>query len=191
MPKLVMQEHDPNAYKTLPADTMIQVEVADIKEREVTSTKGNWMKLEFKFVVTDIPDALMEEYAEVVGSNIWGSVSARFSEHPDNKLRHWAEALFGIELTVGYELDTDDLLGKKARAAVTNYTKRDGGTAHQVGELFPLGNPFSNKASAPSAPTNANGTTHTIKEDPWSPTPVAVGAQSNVDDIFGSDDPPF
>lgn len=155
MPKLTMEAHDPNQYKTLPVDTIVQLEVVNIDEREVKSAKGDWMKLEFKFNILEIPDALSQEFGEVIGTPIWGSVGARFSEHPDNKLKKWAEALFGVDLNVGYELDTDDLLGKKCRGAISQYKKRDGGMSHQVAELFPI------SGYSTSAPTTV------IKEDPW------------------------
>jgi hypothetical protein len=164
----------------LPVDTIVPVEVVQITEKEAQSTKGNWMKLEFKFTIADLPDSLMEEYAEVIGSPIWGSVSARLSEHKDNKLRQWAEAIFGVELNVGYELDTDDLIGKKARAVISQYTKRDGGQAHQVDALLPF--------SATFAPTN-----HTITEDPWtSKEPASVGVSASQSALAAFDEePPF
>lgn len=189
MPKFTMQEHDPNKYKVLPPDSIVQVEVVEITEREVNGAKGTWTKLEFKFNVIDVPDAMRDEYSEVVGGPIWGSVSARFSEHPDNKLRQWAEALFGIELSVGYELDTDDLIGKRARAAITNYTKRDGGKAHQVDTLFPLTAYASASApiiqEAPAAPAqsplSAYRTPQSTQPDPWL---APAGSQYDTDPPF-------
>lgn len=125
-------------YPVLPADTIVPVQVIAIEEREVNSQKGNWMKLEFTFQVLDVPEALQEEFGGLVGRNIWGSVPARLTTHSDNKLRQWSEALLGLELGEGFALDTDDLIGKKARGMVSNYEKRDGKLGHQIQALLPF-----------------------------------------------------
>lgn len=137
MAQLVVEKVD--EYPVLPPDKIVQVEVVDVTEREVSSAKGDWMKFEFKFRILAVPSDLESDYGVLVGSHIWGSVPARLTTHPDNKLRQWSESLLNLDdLAEGYSLDTDDLIGRKGRALVTNYQKRDGKSQHQVGSVLPF-----------------------------------------------------
>lgn len=140
MAKIVLQEV--KDYAVLPEDTIISVIVDDCQPREVPARNGRegWTKCEFKFRIDDIPSALLNDgdYRDLLGERIFGSVSFSFTEHPDNKLRQWSEALLNMgDLGVGFELDTDMLIGRSARAVVSHYKKRDGTLAHQVGALLP------------------------------------------------------
>jgi hypothetical protein len=137
MAKLTVEKVD--EYPVLPPDKIIQVEVVDVTEREVTSAKGDWMKFEFKFRILAVPTDLESDYGVLVGSHIWGSVPARLTTHPDNKLRQWSESLLNMDdLPEGYALDTDDLIGKRGRALISNYEKRDGKSQHQVNSILPF-----------------------------------------------------
>jgi hypothetical protein len=160
-------------WAILPEDTIVEVEVEDITEREVPGKDGRegWTKLEFRFRINAIPTDLEADYGSLVGSKIWGSVGARFTEHPDNKLRPWAQALLNMgELTVGFELDTDMLIGRKARGITSQYKKRDGSFNHQIGGLLPL--------------------TSNIVEDPFASNQFAAATTSSS--RFGySEEPPF
>jgi hypothetical protein len=141
MATFTLQENNDSVYGVLPVDTIIEVEVEDVSQREVPGRDGKegWTKLEFKFLIKSVPTALEDEYGSLVGSRIWGSVGARFTEHPDNKLRQWSEALLNLgSLTVGFELDTDMLIGRRARGQVGQYNKRDGSQQHQIIGLLPL-----------------------------------------------------
>lgn len=127
-------------YPVLPPDTIIGVEVLDVEERQATNNKTgeSWQKLEFSFQIASVPSQLGTEFASLVGSRIWGSTPIRFTMHPDNRLRQWIEALLGgLELDEGFEFDTDSLVGRRARAIVSNYPKKDGRFAHQVSGLLP------------------------------------------------------
>lgn len=132
-------------------DTVIKVAVDSTKIVDVDGTRGPWQKIEFRFNITDTPD----EYQPLVGTPIWGSVAFKLTESPDNKLKQWTEALFGIELSAGFELDTDMYIGRQARAIIGNYDKKNGGKGHQVSSLLPL-KPAAVGTSAPaSAPVHA------------------------------------
>lgn len=138
--KLTMEETP--EFLCLPEDALIQVSVADISDREVAGRDGKdgWTSLSFKFTVIGLPSHLEAEYGVLIGQPIFGSTSARLTTNPDNKLRKWVEALLDIgELDAGFELDTEMLIGRKARAQIGNYVK-NGQTQkqHKVVGLLPL-----------------------------------------------------
>lgn len=139
--KLTLEEAVEIEFLTLPDEAIVQVIVENIELREVPGRDGKegWQKLSFKFKMLELPTKLEEEYASLIGSPIWGSVGARFTSHPDNKLRAWAEALLDIgDLEPGFDLETEMLIGRKARAVIGTYAKKDGTRQHQVIGLRPL-----------------------------------------------------
>lgn len=119
MAKITMEEYE--EFPVLPADSIITVKVDEITVKEQQGNRGPWQKAEFKFKILGVPS---QEYSNLVGQTIWGSVPFRFTESPDNKLRQWVEAMFGMELSAGFELDTDLLIGRECRAVVSNYDKK-------------------------------------------------------------------
>lgn len=128
-------------FLVLPPDSLIQVAVDDISMKDVPGRDGKqgWTKLEFRFKIVDMPDDLLATYGSLIGTSIWGSVGARLTDNPDNKLRQWTEAILDIgELNAGFELDTDILIGRKARAQIGNYPRKTGGFGQQVVGLLPL-----------------------------------------------------
>jgi hypothetical protein len=185
MATIVMEEYE--EFPVLPADSIITVKVDDIAVKEMQGQRGPWQKAEFKFKVLSVPSA---EYDGLVGQTVWGSVPFRFTESPDNKLRQWVEAIFGMELSAGFELDTDLLKNRECRAVIGNYDKkainpRTGNPfkAHQVDALLARGGSAAGggvtlaPASAP-APTPAAA-------NPWT-TPAPAAASGGW-----SDEPPF
>lgn len=149
MAKYVLEEVP--EFSLLPVDAIIQVTCLEIKEISVPGKDGKegWMKLDFTFMIDGVPDSL--NAPDLVGNKIWGSVGARFTTHPDNKLRQWAIALLGMELNEGFELDTDILLNRKARAVIGQYKKSSGSMQHNVAGLLPLVQAASPVAPAPQA----------------------------------------
>lgn len=133
MPKLVMTEAE--EWPVLPPDTIIGVRVNNTKVETIQGSKGDWEKLSFEFEIVSAPDP----HGDQVGGRIWGDVPFRLTEHVDNRLRQWVEALFGIELSAGFELDTDMLNGREAKAIVANYDRRSSGKGHKVDALIPMG----------------------------------------------------
>lgn len=160
----------------IPADTVIKVTVDGTKIIDVKGDRGDWQKIEFKFNIAEAPG----EYAELKNTPIWGSVAFRLTESPDNKLKQWTEALLGIELSAGFELDTDMYMGRQARAVIGNYDKKNGGKGHQVSALLPLrATPgMSTPAAAPVTATVSAGA---------APASAVAAASSGG----WSDDPPF
>lgn len=135
MPKIIATEAED--FTVLPADVIITVRVEETKVETIPGKNGKdpWDKLDFKFVITGVTN---EAYKDAEGQNIWGGVAFRLSNSPDNKLKQWTEALLGIEISEGFELETEWFEGRSARAVVANYTRSSGGTAHKVGALLPL-----------------------------------------------------
>src|SRR4051794_29648822 len=109
MPKLIVEEQKDLAV--LPADSILHLKVDEVSTREVQGRSGPYEKLEIKFNVLGIQaigdGSPPEQYAEVIGSPIWGSTSLRLTSSPENRLRQWAEAILGVDLGIGFELDTD------------------------------------------------------------------------------------
>lgn len=141
--KLTLEETGDGEFLTLPEDTIVIVELAEEpEERDVPGRDGKegWTKLSFRFRLVSLPTALDSEYGVLVGTTIFGSVGKRFTSHPDNKLRKWAEALLNIgELESGFELDLEMLVGRKARGVIGTYTKKDSTTLnHKIVGLLPL-----------------------------------------------------
>lgn len=172
MAKITMTEAQD--LTVIPEDTVIKVAVDSTKIIDVEGQRGPWQKIEFRFNITDAPG----EYSALVGTPIWGSVAFRLTESPDNKLKQWTEALFGIELSAGFELDTDMYIGRQARAIIANYDKKNGGKGHQVGSLLPL------KPSSVSTPASAPATATVGASASTAGTPAVASGGWN-------DDPPF
>lgn len=124
-------------FVVLPQDLIITVRVDSTKVEQVPGRDGKdpWDKLDFKFTIEQVAN---EQYKDAEGQNIWGGVGFRLTDHPDNRLKQWVEALLGIEVSQGFELDTDMLLNRRARAIVENFTRRNGTVGHKVGALLPL-----------------------------------------------------
>ena len=136
----------------IPADTILTVKVESIEPREWSSATGPIHKLSFKFLILDLP---REAGVEWIGRTVYGSVFDRFEDHPDNELKQWVEALLGgIEITSGFELDTDQLIGRKARAVIEHYPRKVGGTGQSVGALLPIASaaPLASPAPQPLPP---------------------------------------
>lgn len=133
MAKVVCE--DAPEFEVLPPDTVITVRVLETSVNEYPGKNGSWEKLEFKFEIERVFD---ESFTEAVGQWIWGGCAFRLTNHPDNTLNQWTAALLGIEPGIGFELDTDMFVGKKAKAVVSNYNTKDGKPRHKVEALLPL-----------------------------------------------------
>lgn len=137
--KLTTQEAE--EFLTLPEDTVIQVAVSEVTDRDVPPSNGRegWTSLSFRFKILEIPSHLGDKFDVLIGQTIFGSVGSKLTTHPDNKCRQWVEALLDIEVEGGFELDTDVLVGRKARAVIGNYTKKESTVVnHKVKGLLPL-----------------------------------------------------
>jgi hypothetical protein len=175
-------------FALLPVDAIVSVQCTEINEKHVPGKDGKegWNKLEFTFVIDAVPSSLGEKAQELVGSKIWGSCAARFTTHPDNKLRQWTTALLGgMELNEGFELDTDVLINRKARAVITQYKKQNGSMAHQVGGLLPV------VSASPAAPVSTPAPTGDLVKDTFAGAVAHSQAAQPVLTGGWDDAPPF
>lgn len=159
MAKITMEEYEERP--TLPADSIVLLKVQEINVRERQGNRGEtFQKLEFKFKLLDIQTtgdgSPKEHYEALIGTQLYGSVPFRFNTGPENKLRLWTEAILGMELTAGFELDTELLENKNVRGITSTYDKRTNDPrtglpfkGMQVDALLPVGGGASAPAAAP------------------------------------------
>lgn len=165
MAKITLEEAQESEFLTLPQDALIKVRVLEHKIENLDGKYGPWQKINFKFEILEVlfPQTGFEP---CVGQWIFGGVPFRFTDHPDNALKQWVEAIYGLELAPGFELDTDQLDGRECKAVVENYTKNNGFEGHRVGSLVPLGG----AVATPQAPT--------ASASPSEPQPLSSVASS-------------
>lgn len=180
----------------LPADSILLLKVQEISLRERTGQNGNtFTKLEFKFKILDIQNtgdgSPKEDYEALISTSVFGSVPFRLNDSPENKLKQWTEAILGMELAVGFDLDTDLLEGKTVRGVTSTYDKRTTNPVTgkpfkgvQVDSLLPVGG-----GAAAQRPLSAWDAPPTPAATAAASTPVAAPTGSG----FGgfTDDPPF
>lgn len=98
--------------KKIDEDTIVEGELLAVKNKEMPykDDNGNPVeRTEFEFVITD------EGFD---GRRLWGTTGTKLVDHPDCKLKAWSQEIFGQEFPPGYRLDTDILIGKRARLVV-------------------------------------------------------------------------
>lgn len=112
----------------LPEDTLLMLTTTEVKVVEREGRSGPYSRLEFRFTITDViapgNGEPRDRYLGVIGTSIWGGVSARLTTASDNPLRLWTEALLNIQVTAGFELDTDYLVNRRCRGVVRQYVTR-------------------------------------------------------------------
>jgi hypothetical protein len=52
------------------------------------------------------------------GDLVCGDTSTRFDDHPNCRLRKWVEAILGVQLSTGDEIDSDSLIGRRCRVVI-------------------------------------------------------------------------
>lgn len=183
-------------FPTLPIDSIVHVKVDKVDVIELDGKNGKWEKLNIGFKVLGIQitgdGSDPARFDSMIGTTIFGSVPFRLNNSPDNQLRQWVEALLGMELGLGFELDTDLLERREARAIIGQYESKkytDPVTGkpqkkHQVAQLLPKGgNILGGAAPAPAAAAQA-------QPEPQYAQPV--GAMSIAPMAGGFDEePPF
>jgi len=194
--KLIAEEH--KDFQLLPPDSILFLRVDATEVREIQRANGgSWQKLEFTFEVNGIQQlgdgSDPSHYPEVVGSKIWGSAPFKLTDSPENRLKRWIEAILGLEITAGFELDTDYLRNRECRGTTSVYDKRTKNPqtgrpyqGHQIEDLLPKGS-----GSSPLGGWGNNGQSQI--QDPWAqqpsqaPQPQQQPAQQQ---LSSWDDPP-
>ena len=143
MAKIEVQEQ--KEFPTLPPDSIVFLKVQKVTIKTVNEGQSNeWKKCEFEFKILGIQHtgdgSPIQAYDELLGERIFGSVPFRMTNHPENKLRMWSEAILQMPLGLGFQLDTDDLENRQVRGITSTYTKRGTNiTRHQVESLLNMG----------------------------------------------------
>ena len=144
MPSSTMTNEE--QYK-LPKETLLPAVLKSVEEKVIpyinknTGKDDSFVKWTWEFEIID---------GDYMGLHAWGDTEPRLTNHPDNKVRQWAETLRGSEFDMGEGLDTDDLLGLTCCITVDNteYKKKDGTTSY----LCPVLDVFPPDAIADNAP---------------------------------------
>lgn len=125
MPKTTMEHED--EYK-LPKGVGFPALLVKVEEKSFPYKKDGedrtFTKWEWEFLITD---------GEYSGLHAWGETPPKLTNREDNKVRHWAQALTGIDYDMGDGLDTDDLLELPCVVVVDNIKEPKKGSA---GEFY-------------------------------------------------------
>lgn len=123
----------------LPADIPLPAVLNEVKEerKQGTSRAGkpyDFTQWTWEFQIAD---------GEYQGIKVWADTDAAFTNHPENRVRQYAEALLGAELELGMGLDTDDLIGLPCEIVVANetYENAKGETKYitPITQIYPAG----------------------------------------------------
>lgn len=190
MATITMEEYE--EFPTFPVDSILFLKIDDCAVREINGPRGTFKKLEFTFKILGVQAAgdgsSPGDYDVQLGRSIYGSVPFRFNDSPENKLKQWVEAVLGIELGIGFELDTELLKGRSVRGVTSQYEKKNidprtgkGFLAHQIDSLLPQGGNVINPTPPPvQQPAGvASGSS-------WGGPPPA-----DADSWMLADEPPF
>lgn len=117
MPILNLEES--KGFELLPEDSVIEVTVSNIETSEWTdpATAETRKNLNWTFTI-NTP-------GEWETKRIWGNTSLVFNTNPNCKLRNWSQSILNTELDSGFQLDTDDLIGRRARVVVGHKDGKD------------------------------------------------------------------
>lgn len=145
MPSSTMEHED--QWK-LPEDVPLPAELSSVKEesfpykdkngKDQTFTKWTW-----EFQITD---------GEFAGLRAWGDTEPKLTNHPDNKVRQWAETLRGAEFEMGEGLDTDDLIGLPCIITVANVKEEKKNSPGEYWYRTPVKDVFPVDATADAEP---------------------------------------
>jgi hypothetical protein len=134
--KLVVEHVKPR--EPIPEDQILNAKVLAIKGIKKKYGDEEEDRVEFRFRITT-PGVWEDQ-------KISGDVPLNFNDGERNRLRQWSEILAGYEMPLGYELETDDLVGRDIRIVVGArfYKDRNGEEQvwNSVEDLLPAEEPF-------------------------------------------------
>lgn len=211
MAKITMEEQD--SILTFPVDSILDLLIEELEIKEVAGRNGPWKKMEVKFKVLGIqalgkpgPNESGDpaDYENWITQNIYGSVPFKLTDHPENKLRMWAEAIFNQELGPGFELDTDMFVKRRVRGLTGQYDAKARDSAgnpfkrHEIVSLLASKDGSATMATQQQAPPVAQdpwGAPQAPAPEPASQEPQPVGQPTDpwagVDPWGAGDEPPF
>jgi len=130
MPRLVVETAVAKQFELLEEDSIHEVTISNIEVSTFNDpVNGPRQNLNWTFT--------LHTPGEWEGKRVWGNTSMVFNTNPNCKLRNWAQSILGEELDGGFELDTDDLVGRKARVAIGHRAKQDGTKKQYVADVMP------------------------------------------------------
>lgn len=185
MARITMEEQV--EFPLLPVDSILELKVEEIETKEVQGNRGVWTKCEITFKILGVQitgdGSPVANYNNLLGEKIWGSVPFRLTDSPENRLRMWTEAILGIDLGVGFELDTDMYRGRRCRGITSQYEKRainpitkEPYRQHQIESLLRWDDATTAQAPAQQAPAQQWSPPPAGSPDPWAPAAQAQPA---------------
>lgn len=192
MAKIVAEEQ--KDFAVVPDDSILLLKVEEVKVETVQGNRGPWDKMEIKFKVLGIQHigdgGDPEEYESLITGPIWGGVPFKLTDSAENKLRLWTEAILGVPVGIGFELDTDLFLNREVRGVTGTYPKKT--TNPATGEPFLGHKVLSLLPKDGSAGPASLGWGGQQQSDPWATQNQPPPAQnvSNGHQQPGSGQPP-
>src|SRR4051812_860813 len=104
MPVLNLEES--KGFDLLPEDTVIDVTISNIETSVWTDPATQEARKNLNWTFT------INTPGEWQGKRIWGNTSLVFNTNPNCKLRNWVSSILNAPLDTGFQLDTDDLVGR-------------------------------------------------------------------------------
>lgn len=124
---------DAGDFALIENHTVVLAEVATVEEEENPFFKdddGNPQRnVVFKFKVLE---------GEHEGRFVWGRTPTTWSTNEKCKLRGWAEEILATTIPTKPlpPLNTDDLIGRRCRAVIGTYTKKNGDEGNKVTDVM-------------------------------------------------------
>jgi len=128
------QPQKKRTFDPIPEGKVVNVEVVAVELRDINPEFRAKYKIKdtqevsFRFKVID---------GDFKNRNLWGNAKPIWNDADNCRLRLWTQEIFGVDrMPEGYEFDTDDFTGMKARVVVRNFSKRDGTVGDGVQDVL-------------------------------------------------------
>ena len=128
--RLVLEEYTGPKFELLEEDSIHEATLSNLEVSTFEDPATKEVRKSFNWTFT------IHTPGDWEGKRIWGNTSMLFNMHPNCKLRNWAQVLLGEELERDFELDTDDLIGRKCRIIVKHKPYRDKETKEERKKQF-------------------------------------------------------
>lgn len=121
-------------FDPIPEGEIVDVEVVEVEIRDINPEFRAKYKIKEDKEISFRFKVISGNYKN---RNLWGNAKPYWNDSDNCRLRLWTQEIFGVDrMPEGYEFDTDDFPGMKARVVVRNYQKRDGSTGDGVQDVL-------------------------------------------------------
>jgi hypothetical protein len=121
------------SFTPIPEREILDVEVVKVEMRD----KPDWA-IRDPEVTQEVSFQVKVISGEYERRNLWGNAAPFFNYSPRCRLRLWVQGILGVdELPDGYELDLDELAGKRCRILVGNRDNKAGEKKDFIQDVFP------------------------------------------------------